>query len=200
MVGGDLRLVYANQIIYLIIAHFVLYLDCGEIIGILRYSWLGLAYDGLLDTSTATPAVYRADRVRKMTFKSSDPLQHLPYEAWVQFIRLYAHDQPEGPLPLLAVSRTWERNLISAPEIWSTIYLDGGHDEGCRAECFFNLSRSSPVELVLGRNSNALDIAVKCRNSIHFGPNLQSRTPAWTYHGSHLNSAVALTQTSPTFT
>jgi hypothetical protein len=92
-----------------------------------------------------------------MTFKSSDPLQRLPYEAWVQFIQLYAHGQPEGPLPLLAVSSNWQRRLLAAAELWTTIYLDGGHDEQCRAECFFHLSGTFLVELIVDRNCGEIE-------------------------------------------
>lgn len=96
-----------------------------------------------------------------MKGRKFDLLQNLPYELWIRCMELYVRDEPEGPLPLLAVSLSWERNLLQTPEIWTTVHLDGGPDERCRAETFFHLSKNVSIELVLSRRSGALDIALK---------------------------------------
>ena len=101
-----------------------------------------------------------------MEYKASDPLKRLPYESWARCMQLYARDQPEGPLPLLAVSSAWKEHLLEEPAVWATIYLDGGHDEECRTECFFHLSRSWLVELVLDKRPAAMNIAIKYRSRI----------------------------------
>ena len=98
--------------------------------------------------------------------KTYDPLQILPYELWVKCITLYARQQPEGALPLLAVSSEWQSRLLETPEIWTSIYLDGGHDEQSRVQCFFHLSKSFPIEIILDKVSGALEIAIKHRDRI----------------------------------
>jgi hypothetical protein len=96
-----------------------------------------------------------------MEGKKSDPLQILPQEMWVKIVQLYIHNQPEGPLPLLGISSAWQERILESPELWTTIYLDGGKDEHIRAECFFHLSKTFGVELVLDKNSNAVEIPIK---------------------------------------
>lgn len=93
--------------------------------------------------------------------RNNDPLYALPYEIWLECMRLYAHDQPDGPLVLLNVSVAWESRLLESPQLWTTIYYDGGHDEECRAECFFHLSGTLPVRLVIGRTPGKMTGALK---------------------------------------
>lgn len=100
-----------------------------------------------------------------MTSRIFDPLR-LPYEVWVRCIQFYACDQPGGPLPLITVSLSWQKELLEAPEIWTTLYFDGGHDEESRAECFFCLSKTELVDVILDRNSIAMDIAIKYGDQI----------------------------------
>lgn len=95
-----------------------------------------------------------------------DPLKLVPYETWVRCMQLYARDQSGGALPLLTVSLSWQKHLLATPKIWTTIYLDGGADERCRAECFFHLSGAMPVELVIESNYCALDLARKYSEKI----------------------------------
>jgi hypothetical protein len=106
-------------------------------------------------------------KMSRTRFRNPDPLYCLPHEAWVLSIQHYARAQPEGPLPLLDVSRSWQKNLLSTPEVWTTIHFDGGHDELCRVECFFYLSRSLLVDLVVGSNSAVIDpVLLKYRKRI----------------------------------
>ncbi|KIM23594.1 hypothetical protein M408DRAFT_253708 [Serendipita vermifera MAFF 305830] len=95
-----------------------------------------------------------------------DPLQILPYEAWVRCMQLYARNQPGGVLPLLSVSSSWQTHLLAAQEVWTAIYLDGGPDERSRVECFFHLSGAMLIELIIESNHCALDLAVKYKDRI----------------------------------
>jgi hypothetical protein len=96
-----------------------------------------------------------------MASRKTDPLQILPYDVWVLCMRFYVRDQPEGALPLLAVSQAWQADLLDIPEIWATIYFDGALDEERRAEVFFFLSKHEPIELILDRNSGGLRTPIK---------------------------------------
>lgn len=129
-------------------------------------------------------AIFRSDRIGarqvslgrhhcdllpiRMDLTNSDPLYSLPYELWIKCIRLYACDQPEGPLPLLTVSTAWQYALLESPVIWTTIYFDGGHDEECRAECFFHLSRDYFVDVVVGINPGSMKIATRFGHKIRY--------------------------------
>ncbi|KIM26504.1 hypothetical protein M408DRAFT_25224 [Serendipita vermifera MAFF 305830] len=95
-----------------------------------------------------------------------DLLQILPYEAWVRCMQLYARDQAGGVLPLLGVSLSWQANLLATPEVWTAIHLDGGPDERSRVECFFHLSGTMFVELIIESNHCALDLAIKYKERI----------------------------------
>lgn len=98
--------------------------------------------------------------------RSHDPLHILPYELWLECIKIYARDQPEGPLPLFDISAIWRGRLLESPQIWTTIYYDGGHDEGCRAETFFQLSRDLPVEVIVGRTPGTMAGMMKYSNRV----------------------------------
>ncbi|KIM23593.1 hypothetical protein M408DRAFT_25222 [Serendipita vermifera MAFF 305830] len=101
-----------------------------------------------------------------MQGRTLDLMKSLPYETWVRSMQFYAYDQPEGALPLLAVSMAWQYDLLRTPELWNTIYLDGGHDEDCRAECFFHLSRNEPVHLILRGNTQSMSSMIRHRHRI----------------------------------
>ncbi|KIM23889.1 hypothetical protein M408DRAFT_27487 [Serendipita vermifera MAFF 305830] len=95
-----------------------------------------------------------------------DPIEKLPYELWTRCLRICACDQPDGPLALLAVSRAWESWLMAAPEVWTTIYLDGGPDESWRVGSFFHFSKPLLVEVVIDASSTMLSIVAQYQERI----------------------------------
>ena len=84
-----------------------------------------------------------------MTFREHDPLKCLPYELWVECIYTAISGEPTGPLSILEVSVTWTKSILAAPQLWSTIYIDNGHDQLARGETFLSLSQPGSINLII---------------------------------------------------
>lgn len=69
------------------------------------------------------------DKSQSTRLVTYDPIRRFPYDVWTECIKLAMADDSAGPLPYLAVSPEWSRNLIEEPSFWTTIVIDNGEDE-----------------------------------------------------------------------
>lgn len=85
-----------------------------------------------------------------------DPIQQLPYDVWIECIKFAVVDDPVGPLPYLAVSPEWSRNLMEEPSLWTTIVIYNGEDEAARIHIFLHLSQNYLLDVVNRASGNRL--------------------------------------------
>ena len=74
-------------------------------------------------------------------------LDALPYELWTSCIAFAVDGKEAGPLPLLLVSKRWERLLFETPALWTQIHIQNGEDELARICTFLHFSKECPLHL-----------------------------------------------------
>jgi hypothetical protein len=76
-----------------------------------------------------------------------DPLDVLPYEAWLGCILFAIDGREEGPRELLGVSRRWDQQLLDTPSFWRQIYVKNGENETARISTFLHFSKGCSLHV-----------------------------------------------------
>lgn len=88
----------------------------------------------------SVPIMASAATLENLPVNRTDPLDRLPYDLWVKCICFATYNMADGPLPLLAVSRRWQANLLETPQVWTYIEISNSEDEELRIHTFLYLS------------------------------------------------------------
>jgi hypothetical protein len=85
--------------------------------------------------------------MEKPALRIHDPIDCFPYEIWTKCVCFAAYGEVQGPLPLLLVSKKWEKGIMETPEAWTSLVIDHKEDVIIKATTFMYLSRHCLVDL-----------------------------------------------------
>lgn len=94
-----------------------------------------------------------------------DPLHYLPYEPWLQCLTFASLGIAGGPLPYMQISTKWHDCILSSPQLWTNIVIDGGEDEENRIYTFLMLSKGQDLDLMIMMPTSLRNVAIIKANS-----------------------------------